>query len=290
MGLAVLAAALLWNPAALVVGLAGAAVSLRLWQQLRRARSTADAPLTTLMNLIEIRDGVSPGHAYRVALVARALAESSGCGRREVARIARAASLHNIGSLAIAPGLLTSPTPLTLDQEREIAYHTIIGAEALSASVVARELVPTVRHHHERWDGAGYPDGLAGEEIPLGARIVAVADTAVALRSTRPYRDALDIDAVLALLRDGASRQWDPRLVDRLVTLVAVAHPPVVTALEITASGGGAYEPTPAAVLVDQDSTPWTGPPKLVGEPSSPSVPPTPIGAAPAVDEREGRV
>jgi len=286
--IAVMLPALLWNPVALGVGLVGAAVSLRLWRLLRRVRSTADAPLATLMNLIEVRDGVSSGHAYRVALVARALAESSGCGRPELERIARAASLHNIGSLAIAPGLLTSPTPLTLDQEREIARHTVIGAEALSASVSARELVPVVRHHHERWDGAGYPDGLAGEQIPLGARIVAVADTAVAVRSARPYRDALDIDAVVAVLRDGASRQWDPRLVDRLVTLVALGHPPVVTGLEIAGSGGGAYEPGQRLDPVAQGSTPWTGPPRLGREPFQPSAaPPTPIGAGAAVDERE---
>jgi len=287
-GLAILTLMLIWNAVAAFLGLTGLVISLRLWWLLQRVRSTADAPLATLMNLIEVRDGVSPGHAHRVAVVARALAEASSCDRREVERIARAAGLHNIGSLAIAPGLLTSSTPLTLDQEREIAHHTIIGAETLSASVVARELVSTVRHHHERWDGAGYPDGLAGEEIPLGARIVAVADTAVALRSARPYRDAMEIDAVFAVLRDGASRQWDPRMVDHLITLVAIAHPPVMTGLEIVSHVGGAYSRSNPVV---PDSTPWTGPPRLVAEPSGPIVPPPPtsIGGAATIDERKGR-
>ena len=239
--------ALLWNPVALGVGLVGAVVSLRLWQRLRRVQSTADAPLAALLSLSEAHDGASPGHAHRVALVAKALAESSGCGRPEVERIARAAGLHDIGAIAAGPGPVTSPAPLTFGQEREAARHAVVGAEVLGASAGARELALSVRHHHERWDGAGHPDGLAGEEIPLGARIVAVSDAAVALRSDRAGGDALEIEG----------------------------H-------------GGAPGPSRRAGPVVRDSSPWTGHPTLVGEPSHPSAaPPTPIGAAVAVAKRE---
>ena len=283
-GLAVGAPLLVWEPLALAVGIAGGVVALQLRRRLREVHNTAEAPLATLMNLIEVRDGVSPGHAFRVSLVAAALAEAAGCDRREVDRVRRAAGLHNIGSLAITPGLLAAPAPLSPDEEREVAHHTVIGAEALSASVVSRELVPIVRHHHERWDGDGYPDRLAAEDIPLGARIVAVADTAVALRSPRPYRAALAVDDVVALLREGPSRQWDPRVVDHLATLIATLHPPVLTALEID-GGVGRRVDLPGD---PPKATGWTPAARMVGASAHPKVTslPAPVAASPPAGER----
>jgi HD-GYP domain-containing protein (c-di-GMP phosphodiesterase class II) len=125
--------------------------------------------------------------------------------------VARAAALHDVGKLAIPDGVLNKPAPLDDDELALMRSHTLIGERILAAAPSLRNASRLVRHSHERWDGAGYPDGLAGDEIPLGSRIVAVCDAFDAMTSDRCYRRALPVDEALAEIARCAGAQFDPR-------------------------------------------------------------------------------
>jgi len=132
-----------------------------------------------------------------------------GLERGDVARIRRAGALHDIGKAEVPLEVLGSPLPLADEEFELVQLHAVAGAKIVSA-LGDEGLAAMVRHHHERFDGRGYPDGLAGEAIPLGARIVAVADTFDAVTSARPYRPALDHSQALDLLESEAGVQLDP--------------------------------------------------------------------------------
>jgi diguanylate cyclase (GGDEF)-like protein len=131
----------------------------------------------------------------------------------EVVATRRAAELHDVGKLAIPDSILGKPGPLDEQEWEFMRQHTVVGERIVSCAPSLREVAPIVRSSHERWDGAGYPDGLAGEAIPLGARIIAVCDAYDAMTTTRPYRAAMSEDDALAELRHCAGGQFDPRVV-----------------------------------------------------------------------------
>lgn len=160
---------------------------------------------------LELRLPGSSGHARRVARYSAATARRLGLSPPEVARVRRAAALHDIGKLEVAAAIINKPGPLNAGEYAAVQAHSAAGASMLAE--LGPELAAIVRHHHERFDGGGYPEGLAGEEIPLGARIVAVADTFDALTSTRPYRSAKRRRRALALLAAEAGTQLDPEVV-----------------------------------------------------------------------------
>jgi HD-GYP domain-containing protein (c-di-GMP phosphodiesterase class II) len=122
------------------------------------------------------------------------------------------ARLHDIGKLALADGALHMPVPLTDDERAEIQAHPVLGCHMISAMPMLAPMMPIIRSHHERWDGAGYPDRLAGTAIPLLARVVAVADAYDAMTSDRPYRSALSPDEAREQIRAGTGSQFDPDL------------------------------------------------------------------------------
>ena len=124
--------------------------------------------------------------------------------------------VHDLGKLALDPALLQKPGPLTEEEWVEVRRHPVKGAAVVARYAVFGEGHRLVRHHHEAWDGSGYPDQLAGEKIPFGARILAVADTFDVITNGRPYQAALPIANARAILCDGAGRQWDPRVVAAL--------------------------------------------------------------------------
>lgn len=161
---------------------------------------------------LEARCPGTYGHCRRVGSYALQLARGIGLTRAEVARLLRAAALHDIGKSQCPSRLLNKPGPLTPAEYAVVCRHAQIGA-ALVADLGDPGLTEIVRHHHERWDGSGYPDGLAADEIPIGARIIAVADTFDALTSNRPYREAKGRGAALEILDDESGTQFDPRLV-----------------------------------------------------------------------------
>jgi putative nucleotidyltransferase with HDIG domain len=157
-------------------------------------------------------------HAERVREYAITIARAMRIKDQRVLEVVEGAALvHDVGKLGIDDELLNKPGPLTPAEYELVKQHAIIGAELLSAALLPRELSLIVRHHHERWDGTGYPDGLRGEAIPVGSRIVAIADCFDSLTSSRPYRQALsEADAAQWVLQQRGSA-FDPKLTDAFI-------------------------------------------------------------------------
>jgi putative nucleotidyltransferase with HDIG domain len=172
--------------------------------------------LSLMVKSIEARDPYTSGHSLRVARTAKLLARAVGMSSKEVDQVETAALLHDVGKIydEYAP-ILRKEGRLTDDERMLMETHPIKSAELVATiSGLRGQVVQCIRHHHENWDGTGYPDGLAGEEIPLGARIIMIADTVDAMTTDRPYRTALPLDRVLEELRRYRSQQFDPDLVD----------------------------------------------------------------------------
>lgn len=179
--------------------------------------------LARLVDIIELRDPYTAGHSHRVAETSRLIARALGLREEEADQIAIAGHVHDLGKVAIDPAVLQKAGKLDSSEQLHMEAHPIFGADALKNFTGFAHGCRLVRHHHERWDGAGYPDKLKGMEIPLGARILAVADTFDALTSDRPYRAGMSIERASRVLRDGAGIQWDPAVVGAFLTLVADA-------------------------------------------------------------------
>ncbi len=162
---------------------------------------------------LEAKDRYTKGHSDRVRVYAQLLAEALALPPAEVLRIGHAAQLHDIGKLGMHSHALLKDAPLEEHELVAMQAHPLRGEAILARVSLLRELVADVRHHHERWDGGGYPDGLGGAEIPLGARIIAVADAYDAMTTHRPYRRALLHDDAVRRLQQGAASQFDPDLV-----------------------------------------------------------------------------
>jgi diguanylate cyclase (GGDEF)-like protein len=174
--------------------------------------------------LVTILHEVDPDlqdHLRDVTDLAIAVGGPRGHPTGDLEVVAPAAELHDIGKMAVPDAVLHKPGPLTSDEERFIHQHTIVGERVLGAAPTLRSVARLVRHSHERWDGTGYPDGLAGEDIPLGARIVAVCDAYDAMTTDRAYREAVPMEQALEELRQCAGSQFDPVVVD---TFCAVAE------------------------------------------------------------------
>jgi HD-GYP domain-containing protein (c-di-GMP phosphodiesterase class II) len=141
------------------------------------------------------------------------LATELGLSRRKCKQISIAAMLHDIGKLAIPERILNKPGRLTAEEMAKVREHPALGVELLAAAITNQTVLDAIRGHHERFDGSGYPDGLAGESISLEARIIAIADCFDALVSSRPYRLPLPRQVALEMVHDAAGRQFDPSLV-----------------------------------------------------------------------------
>ncbi len=182
---------------------------------LRELREASLQTVRALVRAVEMRDRYTAGHAARVSRYAVALARSLRFDASEVENLRIAALLHDVGKVGISDLLLNKPGPLTsaeraiIEQHPQMGCQIIMGVESLGAAL------PLVLHHHERYDGLGYPDRLAGEQVPHGARILAVADSFEAMTADRAYRRARSVEEALAILSEGASQEWDPLLVAR---------------------------------------------------------------------------
>ena len=167
-------------------------------------------PLYVLSAEIERRDPYTLGHSTRVTELARSIAARLGCDGSDLEAIELGGPLHDIGKLKIRDDVLLKPGRLDEDELREIREHPAAGARLIRGVRSLRAALPCVLHHHERWDGGGYPFGLAGTAIPRPARILAVADAFDAMTSARPYRPALPVDSALAEVARCAGTQFDP--------------------------------------------------------------------------------
>jgi putative nucleotidyltransferase with HDIG domain len=174
--------------------------------------------LELMVAAIEARDPYTSGHSRRVAEKARVIARAVGLRDREVERIVAAALLHDVGKIHEVFGpILSKPGRLTPEEQVIMRTHPVKSAELAGTVTQLRDVVPLIRHHHENWDGTGYPDGLKGDAIPLGSRIIMFADTIDAMTTDRPYRAALDATAVRKELLRFRSTQFDPQICDALL-------------------------------------------------------------------------
>ena len=162
---------------------------------------------------IEAKDETTGEHLQRVRVYAMELAKELGLSEDETEALRAASVLHDIGKLAVPEHIISKPGKLTPEEFEKMKIHPIVGAEILEQVHFPYPVVPIVRAHHEKWDGSGYPNGLAGEEIPIGARILAAVDCLDALASDRQYRKALPLNEAMAKVVEDAGKSFDPRVV-----------------------------------------------------------------------------
>lgn len=166
--------------------------------------------LETLARVVEGKDSYTRAHVHAVRHYAVALGHQMGLSPSQLHTLAQAALLHDIGKVAVPDAVLLKPSRLTRREFALIERHPVVGQEILAPLAFLSKALPLIRHHHERWDGRGYPDGLAGDAIPLGARIMAVADSFQAMTSRRPYRPRMKVDDALAEIERNKGAQFDP--------------------------------------------------------------------------------
>jgi diguanylate cyclase (GGDEF)-like protein/putative nucleotidyltransferase with HDIG domain len=193
-------------------------VSLERANRLLKERSTA--AMESLSATVDARDAYTAGHSRRVQKLALAIGRELGLSQTELEVVGQAALFHDIGKLAIPDAILLKPDHLTDDEWALMQKHAEEGASIINRLGFLTDAVPAIRHHHERFDGRGYPDNLAGEDIPLGARIIHVADAFDSMLSTRVYRPARDHEDALRELQEHSGRQFCPRCVVALRQLV----------------------------------------------------------------------
>ena len=199
-------------------------------EEVRRVlRGTVTEVIAAFAAAIEMKNKYAYGHSVREAGYAVALAQAMRLPEQQVEDIRRGALLHDIGMLFIDPRILRKPVELAEDEFEAVKKHAALGAAVVSKVQLLKEAAKIVCHHHERFDGSGYPDGLADDRIPLGARVVAVADAFEAMTEERPYRMMLTLEGALTELERHAGGQFDPRAVNAFVGLVRrkVAQSPI---------------------------------------------------------------
>jgi putative two-component system response regulator len=181
---------------------------------------SAEAVIMSLARTVEARDASTEGHCQRLAVLAVALGTRLGLGPSDLAALERGGVLHDIGKVAIPDAILLKPSRLTPAEFEQMKQHTVIGDRLCSELRFLRRVRPIVRHHHERLDGSGYPDGLEGSDVPLLAQIMSVVDVYDALTTSRPYKDALTPSAAFEELMAEARRGW--RNADLVAELIAL--------------------------------------------------------------------
>ncbi|ASJ56068.1 hypothetical protein BP422_22495 [Brevibacillus formosus] len=192
----------------------------RLQQKVEEVKSFNHNFLTTMAASIDARDRYTSGHSQRVAYWGREIARDIGLAERKVEDVYIGGILHDIGKIGIEDEILNKKGKLTPEEYDKIKQHTVIGYEIILQAGMFNELLPAIRSHHERIDGRGYPDGLAGDEIPLMARILAISDAFDAMVADRPYRKGLPVEEALQEIRRGSGTQFDPILAEHFIRIV----------------------------------------------------------------------
>ena len=188
-------------------------------QRALRLEKITGEVVKTLAHVIDAKDRYTNGHSSRVGLYSVALAEKLGWSEAEVNEIRMEALLHDVGKIGIADAVLNKPGRLTDAEFNIIKAHTTIGYAILSESEELKSAAKAARYHHERYDGSGYPDGLKGEDIPLHARVISIADAYDAMHSDRIYRKGLTREQIRSELHNGRGTQFDPVLLEPFIEL-----------------------------------------------------------------------
>jgi putative nucleotidyltransferase with HDIG domain len=196
-------------------------LEVTLERQLQHERNAIIGTITSLVSALETRDPYTRNHSARVAQLAVRVGKEMGLSRSELYELHLGGLLHDIGKIGIPDSILLKPHGLSQEEYEVMKTHTELGARILAGIPGLEAVVDIVLSHHEMYDGCGYPRGLTGATIPLGARIVAVCDTYLSMAEDRPYRHGRTLEDVLGEIRRVAGRQLDPRVVDTLETMLA---------------------------------------------------------------------
>lgn len=187
------------------------------FQVLDAVQKTVHQFAESLSNIIDAKDHCTHNHSEEVAVMAQTIGQQMGVSAKQSDILHLAGHLHDIGKVGIQDSILKKRGPLTKSEFAIIKKHPVLGAEIMAPVLPfsgKNGIVQMIRHHHERYDGKGYPDGLKGKEIPLGARIIAVADSLSAMLQHRPYREAMTYEQALKEIADCTGTQFDPQVVD----------------------------------------------------------------------------
>src|SRR5580704_3176425 len=199
----------------------------QLSEALRQLERSYEDTFQALGAAIDLRDNETAGHSRRVRDFSLEIARAMGCSEKQMTSLARGAYLHDIGKLGVADGILLKPGPLTPEERKLMQRHVQIGFDLVKDIAFLANAAEIVLTHHERYDGAGYPRGLRGEEILLSARIFAVADTLDAITSDRPYRRASSFESARETIRQCSGSQFDPQIVDVFLRIPAETWPAI---------------------------------------------------------------
>jgi len=198
------------------------------YRTLVRAQRSVRDTMESLADVVEQRDPYTSNHSIRVSNTVRAiLQEMTDVPYELTETIIAAARVHDIGKVGTRDVILYKPGPLTIEERREIQRHAEVGSLIVSRTEEYRLTASIIRHHHEFWNGAGYPDGLAGQDIPLGSRVIAVADAFDTMTSDRPYRTGMPVRAAIEEIQRNSGTQFDPRVVSAFLRAMEVDVPTV---------------------------------------------------------------
>lgn len=193
-------------------------------RQYQEMQHMFEGTIQSLVSALDAKDAYTCGHSSRVAELAVELASRLGFDEDGIARIRMAGILHDIGKIGVEDSVLRKPGRLTDDEFEKIKAHPVLGFDILQGIRQFSHILPAVRHHHESWDGSGYPDGLSGEDIPRDAQVLAVADAFDAMTSDRPYRSGMPLEKVISIFEGGRGTQWAADVVDVLLSCPEVMH------------------------------------------------------------------
>ena len=191
-----------------------------LQRERNRLERVSTATLEALVNALEAKDPYLRGHSARVADLSATLAAEVGLPEEEVERVRMAGRLHDLGKIGTREAVVNKEGPLSPEEFEHVKQHVIIGAQILAPLTHLGDVVSMVRSHHERWDGTGYPDGLRGEEIPMGGRVIAAAEVLDALTTSRPYQEKMTPEQAVERMADLSGTVLDPRVFEALTRIV----------------------------------------------------------------------
>jgi len=194
--------------------------SRELTNALQRTRDSFEFTLRAMATMLDAREHATGAHSQRVQDIAGLVAQEAGLRGKELDDLKQGALLHDIGKIAIPDAILLKEGPLTDDEWVIMRTHAQVGYDIIKTSPDLKDAAEIVGNHHESWDGSGYPRGIAGEDIPIGARVFALADAYDAMRSDRPYRDGMPVEAAITELQRCSGQQFDPNLVEIFVGMV----------------------------------------------------------------------